>query len=68
MTYKKLLRVRWKPYNMTTMFEDEAKTMKTQPQADEPLAQKKLIINPPARVMPTSRGTGVLGGNQINNS
>jgi len=29
---------------------------------------KKLTIYPPARVMPTDSGTGVLGGNQINNS
>jgi hypothetical protein len=43
---------------MTPMFEDEAKTMRT----------KKLTINPPARLMPTGSGIGVLGGNQINSS
>jgi hypothetical protein len=53
MTSKKLLRVRRKPYNMTPVFEDEAETMRT----------KKLTINPPARLMPTEIGTGVLGGN-----
>jgi len=26
---------------------------------------KKLTIHPPARVMPTDSGTGVLGGNEI---
>jgi len=40
------------------MFEDGARTMKT----------KKLTIHPPARVMPTDSGMGVLGGNHINNS
>jgi hypothetical protein len=58
MTYKKQLRFRRKQYNMTAMFEEEAKMMKT----------KKLTTHPPARVMPTSRGISVLGGNHINNS
>jgi hypothetical protein len=43
---------------MTPVFEDEAKTMRI----------KKLTINPPARLMPTEIGTGVLGRNQINSS
>jgi hypothetical protein len=50
--------VRRKPSNATTIFEDEAKTMKT----------KELTIYPPARVMPTGSDKGVLGGNQINGS
>jgi hypothetical protein len=48
----------WKPYNTTIIFEDEVRTMKT----------KKLTIHPPARVMPTDSGMGVLGGNRINSS
>jgi hypothetical protein len=47
-----------RPYNTTTVCEERAKTME----------KKKLTIHPPKRIMPTSSGISVLGGNQINNS
>jgi hypothetical protein len=53
-----LVSVRRKPDNMTTMFEDGARTMKP----------KNLTLHPPKRIMPTEIGTGVLGGNHIINS
>jgi len=44
-------------YDMTAMFEDGTRTMKP----------KDLTIHPPARVMPTVSGAGVLGGKNIIN-
>jgi len=55
---RRLVSVRWRPRNMTTMFEYGSKTMKT----------NKLINHLPACVMLTSRGVGVVGGNQVSNS
>ena len=55
MTYEKLLRIKRKPYNMMTVLQDRANMLGT----------KTLTIHPPARVMPTNSGKGVLGGNHI---
>jgi adenine-specific DNA-methyltransferase len=54
---RRLVSVRWKPRNMTTMFEYGSKTMKT----------NKLTNHLPACVMLKSRGVSVLGGNQVSN-
>jgi hypothetical protein len=50
--------VRRKQYNMRTMFEERAKKMEA----------KNLTVHPPARLMPTEIGAGVLCGNNIINS